>query len=784
MTKQICRVWIFCVVLTTNPSDEKVTNQLCPSCDATHFCDCSSRNLSTIPSGLTIDVIRLNLSYNSIKHVRENDFKRSVNLRVLLLQFNQIWTIDNGSFIFLRKLEHLDLSNNKLTNLSPSWFGHLFSLRHLNIQGNLYSTLGDNPLFSNLKTLRSLHLGNNNSFSAIRKQDFDGITVLEQLEIHGQRLRQYESGSLTTVNNISHIILNLNDVQVLSLMLEDLINSAICLELRKVAFRTPDESSMLEPMSRSIMEKLVLKNVLFTDASIARVLNILGQAKHFLELEMDNSVLQGTGLWNEQIEINRESSFEVLTIRSLFIEKFYLFSDLSGMENLIVNIIKITVVNTNVFLVPCNIARHFSSLLYLDLSENLLADPNLKHSSCEGAWPLLQTFNLSQNSLGDLGMTGQSLSHLKHLTHLDISRNNFGQIPESCQWPENLKYFNISGSQITTLTPCVPQTLEILDVSSNNLNDFRLKLPFLKELYISKNNLKTLPATVYIPDLVALRINRNKLTSFSKEEFDSFRKMETLDAGNNNFICSCEFLALIQYQEAITTVLANWPENYICDSPSSVRGQQVKTARLSVFECHTVLAVSSVCTVVLLVILLIVILGYKFHMLWYMRMTWAWLQAKRKPKKSHNQDFSYDAFVSYSERDTEWVENLLVQELEYSAPPFKLCLHKRDFLPGKWIIDNIIDSIEKSRKTLFVLSEHFVQSEWCKYELDFSHFRLFDENNDAAVLILLEPIKEQTIPKRFCKLRKIMNTKTYLEWPLDENQQQIFWNSLKAALKS
>jgi toll-like receptor 2 len=130
------------------------------------------------------------------------------------------------------------------------------------------------------------------------------------------------------------------------------------------------------------------------------------------------------------------------------------------------------------------------------------------------------------------------------------------------------------------------------------------------------------------------------------------------------------------------------------------------------------------------------------------------------------------------------VENLLVQELENLDPPFKLCLHKRDFVPGKWIIDNIIDCIEKSHKTVFVLSENFVRSEWCKYELDFSHFRLFDENNDAAILVLLEPIEKKAIPQRFCRLRKIMNTKTYLEWPRDEAQQEGFWVNLRTAIKS
>ncbi|KAJ8262436.1 hypothetical protein GJAV_G00166460, partial [Gymnothorax javanicus] len=137
---------------------------------------------------------------------------------------------------------------------------------------------------------------------------------------------------------------------------------------------------------------------------------------------------------------------------------------------------------------------------------------------------------------------------------------------------------------------------------------------------------------------------------------------------------------------------------------------------------------------------------------------------------------------SPSEMDSEWVEEFLVQELEGSQPPFRLCLHKRDFLPGQWIVDNIIDAMEKSHTTLFVLSQHFVNSEWCKYELEFSHFRLFDENNDTAVLILLEPIAKETIPKRFCKLRKFMNSRTYLEWPEDEEQRPLFWHNLKDAI--
>ncbi|KAJ7407433.1 toll-like receptor 2 type-1 [Pitangus sulphuratus] len=442
----------------------------------------------------------------------------------------------------------------------------------------------------------------------------------------------------------------------------------------------------------------------------------------------------------------------------------------------------------------------FQSLAKLELLN--LSNNNLAHLSPVWFEHLfsLQRLHLQGNFYRDLGESSP-FSGLRNLSSLRLGNPQFSVIRQgnfegiefvnelwidgdACEWPKNLKYLNLSSTQIPKVTDCIPQTLEVLDISANNLKEFGLQLPHLKELYLTKNQLKTLPGAAPIPNVAVMSVRRNKLNSFSKEEFESFKRMELLDASDNNFICSCEFLSFIHHEAGISQVLVGWPDKYVCDSPLAVRGAQVGAVHLSVMECHRSLVVSLICILVFLVILILVAVGYKYHAVWYLRMTWAWLQAKRKPKRAPPKDICYDAFVSYSENDSNWVENIMVRELEQACPPFRLCLHKRDFVPGKWIVDNIIDSIEKSHKTLFVLSEHFVQSEWCKYELDFSHFRLFDENNDAAILVLLEPIQSKTIPKRFCKLRKIMNTKTYLEWPLEEEQQQMFWENLKRALKS
>ncbi|KFM10242.1 Toll-like receptor 2 type-1, partial [Aptenodytes forsteri] len=782
-TTHTWRVWAICMVLAANISTEQALKQACPSCDATQLCICSSMDLDFIPPGLTAKITVLNLAHNRIKHIRSQDLQQAVSLRALLLQSNKISSIDEDSFRSLGKLERLDLSNNNLAHLSPVWFGHLFSLQHLHLQGNSYRDLGESSPFSNLRNLSSLHLGNP-QFSMIRQGNFEGIELLDKLWIDGGNLSQYEPGSLKSIKKINHMIINLRSTNVFSAIVRDLLHSVTWLEVREIKLEIEKKSLVQNSTLPFTIRKLTFKDASFTDQYVSRLTILLKEIISLRVLEAIDCVLEGKGAWDtKEIASSGETLVETVSVINMVIQEFHLFLDLEGMESQINKLKRLTIASSRVFMVPCKLAKHFSSLLYLDFHDNLLVNNRLNETICEDAWPSLQTLNLSQNSLKSLKQTANSVTRLPKLISLDISQNKFGEIPDVCEWPKNLKYLNLSSTQIPKLTTCIPPTLEVLDVSANNLQEFGLQLPFLKELYLAKNQLKTLPDAAHIPNLVAMSVRRNKLNSFSREVFESFKKMELLDASDNNFICSCEFLSFIHHQAGIAQVLVGWPDKYVCDSPLAVRGVQVGAVHLSLMECHKFLVVSLICALVFLVILILVAVGYKYHAVWYLRMTWAWLQAKRKPKRAPPKDICYDAFVSYSENDSDWVENIMVRELEQACPPFRLCLHKRDFVPGKWIVDNIIDSIEKSHKTLFVLSEHFVQSEWCKYELDFSHFRLFDENNDAAILVLLEPIQSKAIPKRFCKLRKIMNTKTYLEWPLEEEQQEMFWENLKGALK-
>lgn len=117
--------------------------------------------------------------------------------------------------------------------------------------------------------------------------------------------------------------------------------------------------------------------------------------------------------------------------------------------------------------------------------------------------------------------------------------------------------------------------------------------------------------------------------------------------------------------------LTDGAESYVCDSPLHLQGEPVGRVRLSVVACHRVLFVSVSCGAALLVGVLACVLLWRLHAFWYLKMMWAWLRAKRSSRRRRRRDgeaseqlLSYDAFVSYSERDAGWVENFLVPELE------------------------------------------------------------------------------------------------------------------------
>ena len=140
--------------------------------------------------------------------------------------------------------------------------------------------------------------------------------------------------------------------------------------------------------------------------------------------------------------------------------------------------------------------------------------------------------------------------------------------------------------------------------------------------------------------------------------------------------------------------------------------------------------------------------------------------------------YFYDAFISYCAKDLGWVsKNLPRLEEEHNL---RLCLHDRDWLAGRDIVDNIVTSIENSRKTVLIVSNAFAISQWCHFELAMVQTRLFEMDRDNVVLVLLEEILDHNLSPR---LRLQLQRQTYIEWPgYSDAGQQLFWAKLSQAL--
>ncbi|CAJ1054956.1 leucine-rich repeat-containing protein 17-like [Xyrichtys novacula] len=98
--------------------------------------DCSSKELKNIPSNLPSDIVKMDLSSNSITHLRPKQFLLSKDLKLLNLSSNNLQKLDTAAFDGLLYLRELDLSNNSLHYFQYGVLEDLYFLRKLTLDNN------------------------------------------------------------------------------------------------------------------------------------------------------------------------------------------------------------------------------------------------------------------------------------------------------------------------------------------------------------------------------------------------------------------------------------------------------------------------------------------------------------------------------------------------------------------------------------------------------------------------------------------------------------------------
>nr|XP_061789854.1 toll-like receptor 2 type-1 [Nerophis lumbriciformis] len=774
----------------------------CTFSNAERKANCLGRQLESVPWRFFPSTLEeIDLSYNKLQAIRSEDFQQFPRLRVLKLSYNNISHIDSDAFRKNNLLEHLNIFNNSLNEIPASVLTSLLNLKYLYMSNNLYKRATLSQGFSELSKLQVLSMGGP-LVEGLKVEDFH---PLKNIKLQGfaikcsSNLSYYEPGSLRIIQTYQMGFDMAVDQRPSALlyMLQDLANKTFS----AIQFRNlfefmyyKGDKDIFQGLGDITASQLIfhrgkfnenLLRMALTNLQVAPIKRVrfqyidFARSPTFTDKGAESSI---TNLKLENLDLWYISNPDILR----FDWRFTWFNKIK----------QLSIRNVYFNSVPCDAWVEMAGVEMLDVADNRLQDEYIFNQRCDyrSSMPNLQTFNLSNNELDNLRDISALTRRFSRLEVLDISHNKLGAADTSrgCIWNGNITRIIADHNQFTAeALACLPTSVQFLDLSSCNLDQLNIayfeKALNLKDLLLSDNKIKFIPSKWESPSLLRLSLDGNSFGVISKKSFQLMPKLSHLRAGNNPYHCTCELHAFIEDTKTKGWInLTDWPENYKCYHPEPFLNTGISKYLPSKVACDVRLVILISVATTTVVILILMLLCYIFDLPWYTKATYQIIRAKYRAHKERAAGeagpFAYHAFISYSHWDADWVRDQLLPCLENNRNPYRLCIHERDFMPGRWIIDNIIENIENSHKVIFVLSHHFVNSEWCNYELYFAQQRAMGKTFSDVILVVKEPIDPGSLPSKYCKLKKMLSTKTYLEWPQQANQQAFFWAQLRSVL--
>ncbi|XP_051972381.1 toll-like receptor 8b [Xyrauchen texanus] len=743
---------------------------------------------------------------------------------------NHALQIDSEAFSGLSQLQDLRLSGNSLQTINPSWFKTLTMLKYLYLSFNsLVSELESGQFFSVLPHVEVVDFSYNNpsqNFSPRLKlsKGFASLKSLQTLHLEGyifNNLCEEDLRPLFSLGNLSVLNLGVNFLQFVNLSVFGNFHNISLISLidNRLIFTGPVQRWECESEVNSERDHRQGPYI-HTDQQF-------GRYPPFTKAEC-----LATG---PVLDLSRNNIYHInpifftgaenitcLNLSSNFIGSFFNGTEFTHFPKL-----KYLDLSHNRVYMHSDLAfNEIKELEILDLSHNkhYFEVAGVKHSliflkNLESlkvlnlSWNEINTLTnktLYSNSLKELQFQGNRLdimwkkehgfknlfTFLSNLTHLDISYNKLSQIPADIfsYFPQNLKYLSISKNTLAFFDweklKYLPQ-LETLDLSKNRLNYVAKQLSkhtsSLRFLDLSHNLIFKLNHFLKNDrSLLTLNLAFNHLKHISDTSFQSGSDhyLHTLHLERNPIHCTCDLLDFILWLEKSDTVLPRLATEVLCDLPESKRGHPMvnldfKNACInsSIAQILYILTSSIIITVVSITITL-----HVYY--WDISYIYNFWRAKIKSHNLKAGDCTYDAFVMYDTKDpktAEWVLNHLRFELEDRGRRIHpLCLAERDWTPGTRIMDNLNQSVQHSRKTIFVLTETFVHSGIFKMASFLAQQRLLEEGVDVMVLVLLEPVLLQS---RILNLRRCLCGHSVLEWPRNPAAEDWFWQSLRNAVR-
>jgi hypothetical protein len=160
----------------------------CPTNCSCHreFTDCRGALLTSVPANVTKDTTIIDVSFNNISVVKNQDLVELPHLNLILLNDNSILELEPYVFHQTRGLLYLYLNNNRIVEINISVFKFSKKLRYLYLQNNVIRYI-HSQLFEHNPDLVMLDISGN-SIHNIQPDTFDTNPVLSWVNIRDNPL--------------------------------------------------------------------------------------------------------------------------------------------------------------------------------------------------------------------------------------------------------------------------------------------------------------------------------------------------------------------------------------------------------------------------------------------------------------------------------------------------------------------------------------------------------------------------------------------------------------------
>lgn len=390
-------------------------------------------------------------------------------------------------------------------------------------------------------------------------------------------------------------------------------------------------------------------------------------------------------------------------------------------------------------------------------------------------------------------------------TEVYLDGNSFGELSShSFIGRKNLRVLYANNSNIAAIynhTFSGLRRLAVLHLENNHIKELRgfelESLESLRELYLQGNRIHSIDNRTFghLQQLEVLRLEGNRLTMFPVWQLALNPYLVEIGLGDNHWSCDCEYVREFRawLQRNAAKVLD--ARHVACTLDNVTRpALALVVADLNATSCA--LMVGGATAVVrrqalhdylpLLLATLGVFLAaaaFVCATFYYRRELRVWVYSRcglrmcyktTAFEEEQDRDRLFDAYVSYSVKDDSFVNQVLAPGLEQTDPGYRLCLHYRDFNVSAYVADTIVEAVESSRRTIVVLSENFLHSEWCRFEFKSALHEVLKERHRRLVVVVLGDIPRRDLDP---DLRLYLKTNVCIEWG-----DRLFWQKLRFAM--